>query len=93
MRKVKNVMVDRSHQIAVNLQPSAIVKLERLRYLSNLWDNALRIPGTKLRVGLESIVGLLPFGGDIIGLILAVNNNMLSPTHYSNNTKNLRTCH
>ncbi len=64
-------MTDRSHQIAVNLQPEAIAKLERLRYLSNIWDNALRIPGTNLRVGLESIIGLLPFGGDIIGLILS----------------------
>jgi Domain of unknown function (DUF4112) len=64
-------MTDRSHQIAVNLQPATIAKLERLRYLSNVWDNALRVPGTKLRVGLESIIGLLPFGGDIIGLLLS----------------------
>jgi hypothetical protein len=64
-------MTDRSHQMSVNLQPATIAKLERLRYLSHLWDNALRIPGTKLRVGLESIIGLLPFGGDIIGLLLS----------------------
>ncbi len=64
-------MTDRSHQISVNLQPSTIAKLERLRYLSNIWDNALSVPGTKLRVGLESIIGLLPFGGDLIGLLLS----------------------
>ncbi len=64
-------MTDRSHQILVNLQPSTIAKLERLRYLSNIWDNALSVPGTKLRVGLESIIGLLPFGGDLIGLLLS----------------------
>lgn len=64
-------MTDRSHPIAVNLQPSTIAKLERLRYLSNIWDNALSVPGTKLRVGLESIIGLLPFGGDAIGLLLS----------------------
>ncbi len=64
-------MTDRSHQLTSNLAPSSISKLERLRYLSNLWDNALRIPGTKLRVGLESIIGLLPFGGDLIGLLLS----------------------
>ncbi len=64
-------MTDRSHQIAVNLQSATIAKLERLRYLSNLWDNALRIPGTNLRVGLESLIGILPFGGDVIGLLLS----------------------
>ena len=64
-------MTDRSHQIAVNLQPATTAKLERLRYLSNLWDNALRIPGTNLRVGLESLIGILPFGGDVIGLLLS----------------------
>ena len=64
-------MTDRSHQIALNLQSAAVAKLERLRYLSNLWDNALRIPGTNLRVGLESLIGILPFGGDVIGLLLS----------------------
>jgi len=64
-------MTDRPHQIAVNLQPVTIAKLERLRHLSNLWDNALRIPGTNLRVGLESLIGILPFGGDVIGLLLS----------------------
>lgn len=64
-------MTDRSHQITVNLPPATIAKLERLRYLSNLWDNALGVPGTKLRVGIESIVGLLPVGGDLIGLLLS----------------------
>jgi Domain of unknown function (DUF4112) len=64
-------MTDRSHQMTVNLQPATLARLERLRYLSNLWDNALRVPGTKLRVGIESIVGLLPVGGDIIGLLLS----------------------
>ena len=64
-------MTDRSHQISVNLPPATSARLERLRYLSNLWDNALRVPGTKLSVGIESIVGLLPVGGDLIGLLLS----------------------
>ena len=64
-------MTDRSHQISVNLPPATIARLERLRYLSNLWDNALRVPGTKMSVGIESIVGLLPVGGDLIGLLLS----------------------
>lgn len=46
-------------------------KLERLRRLSNLWDNYLSIPGTPLRVGLESLIGLLPVGGDVLGVIFS----------------------
>lgn len=46
-------------------------QLAQLRNLSNLWDQALGIPGTKWRVGLESILGLLPIGGDWIGLVMS----------------------
>jgi Domain of unknown function (DUF4112) len=64
-------MTDRSYSISTELSEDTIGKLAHLRTLSNLWDNALRIPGTKLRVGLESVIGMLPFGGDIIGIILS----------------------
>jgi hypothetical protein len=52
--------------------PDALLeKLTHLRQLSNLWDRAWGIPGTRWRVGLESIVGLLPVGGDALGLVLS----------------------
>ncbi len=37
----------------------------RLRSLTHLLDNALPIPGTKLRFGIDPIIGLLPGGGDL----------------------------
>ena len=43
-----------------------INKLARLRRLSGLLDNAIAIPGTKFRFGLDPILGLLPGGGDTI---------------------------
>lgn len=46
-------------------------ELAQLRQLSNLWDQAIGIPGTKWRIGLESIIGLLPIGGDWIGLVMS----------------------
>ncbi len=46
-------------------------KLERLRKLSDLWDRSLGVPGTRFRVGLESLLGLLPVGGDFIGILLS----------------------
>jgi Domain of unknown function (DUF4112) len=50
---------------------SALEILANLRRLSNLWDRALGIPGTKWRVGLDSMVGLLPVGGDAVGLLIS----------------------
>jgi hypothetical protein len=46
-------------------------QLAQLRQLSHLWDQAIGIPGTKWRIGLESIIGLLPIGGDWIGLVMS----------------------
>lgn len=45
--------------------------LERLRSISNLLDNAIQIPGTDYRIGLDPILGLLPAGGDIVGTVLS----------------------
>jgi Domain of unknown function (DUF4112) len=41
-------------------------KVDRLRRLSNLLDNAIPIPGTSYRVGIDPILGLLPGGGDTL---------------------------
>jgi hypothetical protein len=46
-------------------------KLERLRRLSFVLDNAIRIPGTRYRVGLDPLLGLIPGGGDTAGLFLS----------------------
>lgn len=40
--------------------------VNRLRSLSHLLDNAIPIPGTGYRIGLDPILGLLPGGGDTI---------------------------
>ncbi len=45
--------------------------LKTIRSLSYWLDNAIPIPGTGYRVGLDPILGLIPGGGDIIGAILA----------------------
>lgn len=42
-------------------------RLERLRRLGYLLDNSIRLPGTDFRIGLESIVGLVPGIGDLVG--------------------------
>ncbi|EDX76934.1 hypothetical protein MC7420_1937 [Coleofasciculus chthonoplastes PCC 7420] len=41
--------------------------LRRLRRLSHLLDNAIPIPGTSWRFGLDPVLGLLPGAGDFLG--------------------------
>jgi hypothetical protein len=43
----------------------------RLRALARLLDNAIQIPGTRYRVGLDALVGLVPVLGDVIGAIFS----------------------
>lgn len=45
--------------------------LKRLRRLSHLLDNAIPIPGTSYRIGIDPIIGLLPGGGDFVGTAIA----------------------
>lgn len=41
-------------------------KVDRLRRLSHILDNAIPIPGTGYRIGLDPILGLFPGGGDTV---------------------------
>ncbi|HEY9832227.1 MAG TPA: DUF4112 domain-containing protein [Stenomitos sp.] len=43
-----------------------LATLNRIRKLSRLMDTAIGIPGTKFRIGLDPIIGLIPGAGDII---------------------------
>ena len=53
-------------------QPRERSGLERVRALSHLLDNAIAIPGTGYRFGLDPLLGFLPGGGDTLtGLISA----------------------
>lgn len=43
-------------------------KLERLAWLL---DSSIPIPGTRFSIGLDALVGLVPFLGDLIGVLLS----------------------
>ncbi len=45
--------------------------LQRLRNLTHVLDNAIPIPGTNYRIGLDPLLGLIPGGGDIAGAALS----------------------
>jgi Domain of unknown function (DUF4112) len=46
--------------------------LRRLDKLSQLLDNAFAIPGTRFRIGLDGIMGLIPGIGDAAGAVLSI---------------------
>lgn len=54
----------------MNTAPVPHAALRRLEKLSHWLDDAIRIPGTRFRIGLESLIGLIPGIGDIAGLIM-----------------------
>ena len=46
--------------------------LQRLRRYADLLDDGIRIPGTRFRIGLDPIIGLVPGFGDMAGAALSV---------------------
>ncbi len=42
---------------------------ERLNFLAWLLDSSIPIPGTPFTVGLDAIIGLFPFVGDLLGVL------------------------
>jgi hypothetical protein len=56
----------------VSLTPSHQARLQRIRWLSYLLDERFRIPGTRSRIGLDGLLGLLPGVGDTVGALLSI---------------------
>ena len=52
--------------IPLSVRPDALARLKRLRRLAWLIDGAFKLPGTRFRFGLNSVVGLVPVGGDAV---------------------------
>jgi Domain of unknown function (DUF4112) len=46
-------------------------RTRRVRTLARLLDNAITIPGTSWKIGLDPIIGLIPGIGDMIGAVLS----------------------
>tara|TARA_R110001592_G_scaffold65203_2_gene200282 strand:+ start:5270 stop:5761 length:492 start_codon:yes stop_codon:yes gene_type:complete len=49
-----------------------LATLKRLERLADLTDSRFRIPFTKIRFGIDAIIGLIPFVGDSISLIMSL---------------------
>lgn len=46
-------------------------ELVQLDNLAKLLDNQFRVPGTNYRFGLDGIIGLIPYVGDIAGVLMS----------------------
>jgi hypothetical protein len=63
-----------------SLAPSALVpevgtlehRLQRMRTMAWVLDNSFRIPGTRIRFGIDMIIGLVPGLGDLIAGALSL---------------------
>ncbi len=56
----------------IALDATTAADLQRLRDVSHLLDDSIRVPGTTYRIGVEPVVGLLPVVGDALGAAVAV---------------------
>ena len=55
--------------VALRLTEPERHRLERVERLATLLDNAIPIPGTRFRIGLDPLLGLLPGLGDALGAL------------------------
>ena len=42
---------------------------ERLRFIAWLLDSSIPLPGTRLTIGVDALIGLVPLLGDLIGVL------------------------
>lgn len=47
-------------------------RMERLRRVGWLLDNSIPVPGTRIRLGIDQVIGLVPGVGDLIGGALSL---------------------
>lgn len=63
--------MDNEQQTTTNEQLSTDPALARLDALAKILDDQFRIPGTSIRFGLDGIIGLVPYLGDIAGFVVS----------------------
>ena len=54
------------------VNPSQRARLEQLKAIAHLMDSQFEVPGTSIKVGLDSLIGLVPGVGDLISTAVSV---------------------
>ena len=55
----------------IALKPAQQKRVQRVRQLAKLLDEAILIPGTNKRIGLDPVIGLIPGGGDTVTMLMS----------------------
>ena len=59
--------------LAVDLPPTVDeAAVRRMRFVSRLLDESVRVPGTEFRLGLDPILGAIPGAGDVVAAGLSL---------------------
>jgi Domain of unknown function (DUF4112) len=61
----------KSMSAIVNLTLAQQQRIQRVRQLARLLDEAILIPGINKRIGLDPIIGLIPGGGDTLTMLMS----------------------
>lgn len=64
-------MISPKKAASLSTKETSTSAVRQLRQLSHVLDNAIRVPGTSYRIGLDPILGLIPGGGDVVGGVLS----------------------
>jgi hypothetical protein len=65
------ISIDSTGRVQSVEAADAVGTRKRLRQLAWLLDSSIPIPGTRFSVGVDAVIGLLPFVGDLIGVLLS----------------------
>lgn len=65
------ISVDQQGKVQSVEEPGVHETRERLSWLAWLLDSSIPIPGTRLTIGLDALIGLVPFLGDLVGVLLS----------------------
>jgi hypothetical protein len=68
---VRSLPADGLFEFIKAAAPSSDAALRRLQTVANLLDSAFLIPGTRQRVGIDAIIGLIPGLGDVATTLLS----------------------
>ncbi len=65
------ISVDSEGRVESVEEPGVRETRARLKQLAWLLDSSIPVPGTRFTIGLDALIGLFPFLGDLIGVVLS----------------------
>jgi hypothetical protein len=63
--------VDEKGNVKAVVDASVGETRRRLTYIAWLLDSSIPVPGTRFTIGLDALIGLFPFLGDLVGVVLS----------------------